>query len=75
VTSCGACGHRCGTGELCLDGDCCPAGRISCAGECVDPLTNKNHCGGCGNECPGRDDCEGGMCVCDSSGSGGCGDD
>lgn len=40
----------------------CPAGEIACGMECVDPSSNKNHCGACGNVCPGT--CVSGVCTC-----------
>ena len=41
----------------------CPAGEIACGMECVDPSSNKNHCGACGNVCPGM--CVSGVCICE----------
>ena len=40
----------------------CPAGELACGMECVDPSSNKNHCGACGNVCPGT--CVSGVCTC-----------
>jgi hypothetical protein len=40
----------------------CGSGAIECDGFCVDPLTDRNHCGGCGNVC--LLDCDAGQCGC-----------
>jgi hypothetical protein len=49
--NCGTCGHRCPDGALCDDGNCVclqdMGARILCEGQCIDPLTDNNHCGGC----------------------------
>jgi hypothetical protein len=29
----------------------CEASLIACGGECIDPMTNVEHCGFCDNEC------------------------
>lgn len=72
---CGACDHPCLAGELCLGGAClrgdgescapCPDGTVCCAGtdECVDPLTDEDHCGGCGAACEESASCEEARCV------------
>ena len=60
VTHCGASGDCRGTqmgtvcpvGELCTAGACgaaCPNGNIVCGGGCVDPLSDKTHCGASGD--------------------------
>lgn len=33
------------------DGGACPAGQITCAGACVDPLRDPRHCGECAVDC------------------------
>lgn len=74
---CGACGVECGDGEVCVQGDCVPGDgscdapcddgdKICCGGECVDPRTSDNHCGGCGTAtCEGgcTEACRDGACV------------
>lgn len=45
----------------------CPAGRIRCDGECVDPRRNAGHCGACGNRCGLVQICCDGVCGCDGS--------
>ncbi|MGI5829089.1 MAG: hypothetical protein ACOX8U_02840 [Bradymonadia bacterium] len=50
--NCGDCGNKCNTGELCHRGTCvyCAEGNIICETKCIDPKTNKMHCGAKG-EC------------------------
>ncbi|MBX3248866.1 MAG: hypothetical protein KF901_16945 [Myxococcales bacterium] len=48
---CGECFRACPTGNVCTNGQCCPEGHIFCGGNCIDPMTNRNHCGRCGNNC------------------------
>ncbi len=42
------------------DGAC----SLECGGECVDPLTDPQHCGECGNVCPVGTTCQQGTCQC-----------
>lgn len=35
---------------------------IECAGTCIDPQNNREHCGGCENKCPAGSICNKGMC-------------
>ena len=63
--NCGRCGNDCGDAAVCVSGECitgdttceisCDDGdKICCGGECIDPRTSDNHCGGCGvQECDG----------------------
>ena len=75
---CGACGNVCPAGQACSNGRCataCAPNLQSCmrapsasgdaGGEllCVDPMTDRNHCGGCNNVCPRGRICEAGACV------------
>ena len=53
------------------DGATCDGGRSCCAGDCVDTVTDKRHCGACGNDCEAVceppsivDACVAGGCVC-----------
>ena len=53
-TSCGACGERCGNGQLCQLGLCvddCAADLLDCGGGCVDPANDPRNCGECGEVC------------------------
>ncbi|AKU98231.1 Tryptophan synthase alpha chain [Labilithrix luteola] len=57
--NCGACGHKCGDKETCINGQCgCPAGLIACPDSsepsgvrCLDPKTDDDNCGACGHAC------------------------
>ncbi len=40
----------------------CSIGLLDCGGNCVDPLTDRNHCGTCGTICPGTQACFNGSC-------------
>lgn len=54
-------------GPLCGPGsgaECDDCAGVTCAGECIDPLTDPRHCGGCGKECGGATPyCVGGVCA------------
>ncbi|MFO0713417.1 MAG: hypothetical protein U0353_26425 [Sandaracinus sp.] len=41
----------------------CPSGRLACDGQCVDPTTDPEHCGGCGFGCSATHFCDQGRCV------------
>ncbi len=41
----------------------CPPGSSDCNGECVDLLTNPDHCGACNVPCGSGDTCSMGMCT------------
>ena len=50
--NCGVCGAGCPAGEACVAGACsvtCPGTQINCAGSCVAPATDPNHCGASGD--------------------------
>lgn len=59
--SCGACNAACAAATplcapaaqtfQCTDG-CTPAAPLSCAAQCVDPMTNADNCGACNVKCP-----------------------
>lgn len=59
--NCGACGIRCGPGQVCRNGTCVCADNT---GECYPllapdvciPLVSRDHCGACNNSCAGRFD-------------------
>jgi|GEM_PF-5421019 len=49
--NCGACGTKCGVGEICEAGACklsCGGGTTQCGNRCVDTSIDANNCGGCG---------------------------
>lgn len=67
-------GRACGPDEACVDGTCragCPAGQIMCDAFCVDPLTDRGHCGASGDctganagaMCPSGQICVAGACA------------
>jgi hypothetical protein len=71
----GSAGDDCDRGEVCSAGQCalsCQGNRIDCGGRCVDPDTNRVHCGatdGCGESggssgevCLAGQVCAGGVC-------------
>jgi hypothetical protein len=76
--NCGACGHACQNGELCVPGTGeCPLGHCECPGEtepcpegveccedgCTDIDTDLHNCGECGNDCTGGDEPRGDLCA------------
>jgi hypothetical protein len=63
-----SCAATKGTGYVCLNGTC--ACTLTCGGQCVDPQTDTNHCGGCGTTCPTGASCQSGNCACPSGESG-----
>jgi hypothetical protein len=44
----------------------CPTGSIVCTGACVNPLTDRAHCGDCTTLCTGGSECRAGACSCDA---------
>lgn len=44
-------------------GGACSPGALDCAGACVDPMADPNHCGGCDNLCDPAELCQQGACV------------
>ncbi len=42
----------------------CPAGMTLCGSECVDVISNAEHCGACGNQCGEDQLCEAAVCQC-----------
>lgn len=81
-SNCGACGHSCRQGEVCLAGRCTCNGGAACSGNdvccppstsggggCFDLANGPQHCGSCTNgPCNPSQICRMGMCV----GGGGC---
>ena len=67
-------GQTCGENMICIDGICelnCPDDWFDCSGECIDPLTDKNHCGECNNHCAMGYECVNGICNYDCTYYGG----
>ncbi|MFO0561213.1 MAG: FG-GAP-like repeat-containing protein [Polyangiales bacterium] len=69
VNNCGACGNRCGMGQVCNNRTCTSActapTSTNCSGACVDTNTDVRHCGGCGRACSianGSASCAAGVC-------------
>lgn len=63
---CGACGHTCANGALCMNGVCqCPPGLVDCGNTCADTMSDPAHCGGCNHACPANlATCSLGVCQC-----------
>ncbi|MBK6530129.1 MAG: hypothetical protein IPF99_11140 [Deltaproteobacteria bacterium] len=68
---CGACGRRCGPGEVCSAGSCatnCAQGLSTCMASdgsraCADLQRDPRHCGACGTSCASGETCDSGRCV------------
>ena len=56
--------RQCCSGR-CAGGKCarCRGGKVACGGACVDPETDRRHCGRCGRTCPDDAPCLAGFCV------------
>jgi peroxiredoxin len=66
--NCGACGHACAPGGVCISGICtpppCTAGQVNCgAGKCADLTSDAQNCGACGRACAAGQTCKSGTCV------------
>jgi hypothetical protein len=64
--NCGACGHACGEGTCCSNGNCaslCAEGWTWCDGQCADLLSDRANCGACGSACAEGACCNAGTCV------------
>lgn len=66
-------GKSCSAGQVCSAGTCkikCPAGKVLCNDECIDPLTSNLYCGAMGNcegmqagsRCEAQEVCDNGKC-------------
>ena len=64
--NCGACGLRCGDGQMCSNGMClagaCATGQTRCGAVCLDLQTDRANCGTCGRACTVDQVCAGGTC-------------
>jgi len=71
--NCGYCGHVCGEGWKCVNGQCvqtcgdsgtiCSPNQKCCDGSCVDVTSDPGNCGSCGHECDEGDICISGSCT------------
>lgn len=60
-------GAMCLDVQVCAQGECrCPDGLTLCGTDCVDPLTDAEHCGACNDACNPGETCEGGGCVAET---------
>ncbi len=78
-------GMTCNKDQKCENGFCiivnCDADHAQCDGNCIDPMTNNNHCGAkglcrsseptdsnyIGKVCPNYSSCRNGNCICDEN--------
>ena len=61
----GSCGQACGTDEVCAGGPYRSPdaiGHLECKSECVDPQSDRNHCGKCDSRCDTDEACVLGIC-------------
>ena len=42
----------------------CIEPMLGCGGSCLDPSTDRNHCGECNNRCGSAETCTAGDCFC-----------
>ncbi len=64
--NCGACGTKCGAGEVCSQGACstsCGGGTALCNAACVDTKSDPANCGACGKKCDAGSLCSKGACA------------
>jgi len=69
--NCGACGHDCGDGFHCDNGNCritCAIEEDDCDGVCVNFKIDRNNCGGCGVSCTDHQECTGSCVECRGDG-------
>ena len=63
LRNCGACGHPCGTSQVCQASQCrCHDGTTTCNGSCVVTEYDTQNCGGCGKRCASGEVCENSTC-------------
>ena len=63
LRNCGACGHPCGTSQVCQASQCrCQDGTTTCGGSCVVTEYDTQNCGGCGKRCASGEVCENSTC-------------
>ncbi|HOX45505.1 MAG TPA: choice-of-anchor D domain-containing protein [Myxococcota bacterium] len=76
--NCGGCGLPCSDpAESCTDGLClcggvgpdCNALQLCCGIDCIDPLSDEEHCGDCATACQAGESCEDGGCACGGTGA------
>ncbi len=64
--NCGACGTKCGAGEVCSQGACavsCGGGTTKCGAVCADTKSDATNCGACGTKCAAGEVCSAGKCA------------
>jgi hypothetical protein len=64
--NCGACGHACKAGEVCVQGGCalqCGGGATKCSGACVSTQSDPANCGSCAYKCGTGLVCNVGKCA------------
>jgi hypothetical protein len=65
-SNCGACGTKCGAGEVCSQGMCgtsCGGNSTKCGTKCVDTESSSTNCGACGTTCTAGQVCTAGACA------------
>jgi hypothetical protein len=66
--NCGDCDVRCGSTEVCTEGECelaCRSNETRCNGVCIDTNVDPDHCGDCTTECSSIQACNMGTCSLD----------
>ena len=66
-SNCGSCGNACGSGAVCISGDCqakvsCQTGEMDCNNVCKTTQSDEENCGACGNKCSSGQTCIDGVC-------------